>query len=95
MERKTNFYDKKKRITYSTRNRNENTVIKIINLLTCAPHFADEDNLIHSRSALCTQRLGNRVDYIFGRDLKVNLWLQAPRRYIVYYHPGNIKFLLS
>ena len=63
--------------------------------ITCELHYAHVDISNLSQSALCIQRLGNLTVYAFGRDLKVNLLLQAQERYKVWSCPGMARHFVS
>jgi len=40
---------------------------------TCEPHYDHEDTSSHIKSALCMQKLGNRLNDTFDRDLLMTL----------------------
>ena len=63
--------------------------------ITCELHYAHVDVSNLSQSALCIQRLGSLTVYAFGRDLKVNLLLQAQERYKVWSCPGMARHFVT
>lgn len=81
---------RRKKTILKKKDQNPLELLKRTISITCEPHYGNEDNSSHSKSALCTQRLGNPVADTFGRDLQANLWLQVLERCRVCYHPAKI-----